>query len=131
MNLKSLLVESPVDVNALGNALNNSFGRSSTTKSHTYSVKGVMQGKFMILSFAMVVNFPSGIASQDKIKDYEKESKKITADALRQIKSEYKADAGKALSCKEVNSSTHVEYISANMISRTAYFKRVTRYELT
>ena len=148
-NTRPLITEAKasknVDLHALGDAINTSWGKASTNDNldqeewggkafrpiTPYSVKASLKGNAVVLSFAMIVNFPDDRSIQIMSKDYEQESKKITADALKKIKANYKDQSKLTLGLKEIDSRTSVEFISALGVKRTAYFRRISTYELT
>jgi hypothetical protein len=48
---------SKLDISALGQAMDTTWGRSSTPKTASYSVKFSLQGNILVASYAAIVNF--------------------------------------------------------------------------
>lgn len=122
-----------IDYNALGQAIDTTWGRSSTPRTSSYSVKLTMLGPDQILaSYAVVVNFGTEHQMIDMKKRYAEESKSITNSVLKNVKSTYKELSGESLTIKELSSNDSIEIINFNVHNprRTAYYRRKTVFEI-
>lgn len=122
-----------IDYNALGQSIDTSWGRSSTPKSSSYSVKLSMLGTDRILaSYAAVVNFGTEREMIEMKRAYVDESKAITSEVLKHVKSVYKDLTGSALSTKELSAVDSIEIIGMNVHTprRSAYYRRRTVFEI-
>jgi len=122
-----------IDYNALGQAIDTTWGRSSTPKTSSYSVKVTMMGPDRILvSYAAIVNFATERQMIEMKRRYDDESKSITDAALKVVKKNYKELSGDALTAKELSATESLEMIGMNMPQhvRSAYFRRKTVYEI-
>lgn len=122
-----------IDYNALGQAIDTTWGRSSTPKTASYSVKLTMLGPDRLMaSYAAVVNFGTERQMIEMKRRYSEESSSIVAEVLKAVKSNYKELAGESLKAKEVDSSESLEIINFNVHNprRTAYFRRKTVFEI-
>lgn len=122
-----------IDFNALGQAIDTTWGRSSTPKTSSYSVKITMLGPDRILaSYAAVVNFATEKQMIDMKRRYSDESQSITDAAIKVVKKNYKELADETLTVKELSSVDSIEIIGMNMPQhvRSAYYRRKTVYEI-
>lgn len=124
---------SEIDLSALGQALDTTWGRSSTPKTASYSVKFTITGSNMICaSYAAIVNFASERQMVEMKRMYSSESVSIINEHLKLIKSSYKKLTGKTLKTKQETSSDCLEVIGVNFYNprRTAYYRRKTFFEV-
>lgn len=122
-----------IDYNALGQAIDTTWGRSSTPRTASYSVKLSLAGPDrLVASYAAIVNFGTERQMIDMKRRYASESETITAEVVRVIKSTYKDISGSSLSTKELNNADSLEIIntSAHNPRRTAYYRRKTVFEI-
>lgn len=121
-----------IDYNALGQAIDTSWGRTSTPKTASYSVKFTLAGDVLVASYQAVVNFASEKEMILMKRMYESESQDVIAEVLKNVKSVYKDLSGNTLTTKEYNSSTSIEIIGFNVHNpkRTAYVRRKTSFEI-
>jgi len=126
------MAEGKIDYVALGQAIDTTWGRSSTPKTASYSVKFTVQGSRLVASYAAVVNFGTEKEMILMKRAYAEESKAITAEALKHIKAVYKDICGKTLSAKEDASTDSLEIIGFGVHNpkRTAYYRRKTVFEV-
>jgi hypothetical protein len=125
--------DSKIDYNALQQALDTSWGRSSTPKTASYSVKFSFMGTdHLLVTYQAIVNFGSQRQMIEMKRRYVDESKSIIDEVLKQVKSNYKALTGSALNVKETSSADSIEMtgMALNSPRRTAYFKRKTVVEV-
>lgn len=121
-----------LNINALGQALDTTWGRSSTPKTASYSVKFSLQGNVLVVSYAAIVNFGTEKEMALMKQRYDEESREIIAAALKNVKASYKDLTGKSFSSKEHSTSDHLEIINFNIHNpkRTAYYRRKTAFEI-
>lgn len=121
-----------IDYIALGQAIDTTWGRSSTPKTASYSVKFTLQGSSMVASYQAVVNFGTEREMIDMKRLYESESVSVINESIKRIKSIYKEISGNTLKVKEVNSNDSLEIIGFGVHNprRTAYFRKKTVFEI-
>lgn len=124
--------DSKVDINALGQAIDTTWGRSSTPKTASYSVKMTLVGDCIQVSYAAIVNFATERAMIEVKRAYADECKAVIKAHLDGAKKSYKELCGKTLKLKEVGSSDSLEIIanSSNNPKRTAYFRCKALYQV-
>ena len=126
------MVEEKINYNALGQAIDTTWGRSSTPKTAGHSVKFKLHGNRITASYAAVVNFGT---EKDMIlmkRSYAEESQAVIAEAIKQVKATYRDVAEKSISIKEVSSNDSLEIIGFGVHNpkRTAYYRRKTVFEI-
>lgn len=126
------MAEGKINYNALGQAIDTTWGRSSTPKTASYSVKFTLHGTRLTASYAAVVNFGT---EKDMIlmkRAYVEESQAVIAEAVKQLKAIYKDLAEHSLTVKEVSSNDSLEIIGFGVHNpkRTAYYRRKTVFEI-
>ena len=124
---------SKIDFNALGQAIDTTWGRSSTPKTASYSVKFTLAGdSLLVASYQAVVNFATEKEMILMKQNYSQESVDIIYAILKNVKSVYKDITGKNLSVKEYSTTESIEIINFNVHNpkRTAYFRRKTTFEI-
>lgn len=124
-----------IDFNALGQAIDTTWGRSSTPKTASYSVKISLLGTDrMLVSYAAIVNFGTERQMIEMKRAYSGEADSVVAEVLKTVKRIYKDLAGSALSTKALidGATDSVEIISFNCHNarRTAYYRRKAVFEL-
>jgi hypothetical protein len=122
-----------IDYNVLGQVIDTTWGRSSTPKTASYSVKLTLLGPDrMLASYQAVVNFGTERQMIDMKRLYAEEAESIINEVLKTVKSNYKELTGSSLVTKEVNSTDSLEIINFNVHNprRTAYFRRKTVFEI-
>ena len=121
-----------IDYNALGQALDTTWGRTSTPKTASYSVKFTLQGDVLTASYMAIVNFASEKEMAMMNRMYEEESQSVIDAVLKNIKQTYKSITGSSLSTKEHSTNTSVEIIGFNVHNpkRSAYFRRKSAFEI-
>lgn len=112
-------------VNALGDILNTTFGKSSSQQGDR-SVTGVQDGDTLVLKFMSVVQFASEHSLKDQTDRISEESVKVLHDAVKSIKKDFKAKTGTALKLKDDSSYDNVEVVSGSIHSprKIAYYRR-------
>lgn len=122
-----------IDFNALAQSMDTTWGRSSTPKTASYSVKLSLLGPDRLLaSYAVVVNFGTERRMIDCKRAQVTESEAVIKEVMKQIKASYKDITGSALSVKEDSSVDSLEIINMNVhnAKRTAYYRRKTVFEI-
>jgi len=121
-----------IDYNALGQAIDTTWGRTSTSKTASYSVKFSLAGDVLVASYQAVVNFASEKEMVLMKRMYEEESRGVIAEVLKRVKEVYKDLSGETLTTSEYNTTTSVEIIGFNVHNpkRTAYIRRKTSFEI-
>jgi seryl-tRNA(Sec) selenium transferase len=121
-------------VRALGQVLDTTFGRSSTTESATASFKTKLQGEMLTVTYATIRKFACEHDQWEQTKGFDKESAKLTNDFMKDTKKDFKEAAGSALKVKEQSSMTDFEVIGVQghvNPARTVYCKRITTFAIT
>jgi hypothetical protein len=118
------------EVNALGDICNTTWGRESTRRSPTVSIKTALAGENLTVTYTTVVTFGSEHAMSQQLPRYQDESAQITNDYMRDLKKSFKEKCGRSLKVKDDGSSDSVEVIYATSMSprKTAYYRRVSNY---
>jgi len=121
-----------IDYNALGQALDTTWGRCSTPQTASYSVKFTLAGDVLIASYQAIVNFATEKEMILMKRAYEEESIQVTASVLKNVKLVYKNLTGDSITTKQHKTSTSIEIIGSNVNNpkRTAYFRRKTSFEI-
>lgn len=122
-----------IDYNALGQSFDTSWGRASTPKTSSYSVKWSMLGPDRLeASYAAIVNFGTERQMIEMKRMYAEEATAVTSAALKAVKDNYKQLADGSLTTKELTSVDSLEIIGFNVHNprRTAYFRRKTVFEI-
>lgn len=122
-----------IDYNCLAQATDTSWGRSSTPKTASYSVKVTLLGPDRLMtSYAAIVNFGTERQMIEMKRRYSDESESVISAVLKAVKGNYKQLAGATLTTKQVESVDSLEIIDMNVHTpkRTAYYRRRTVYEI-
>jgi hypothetical protein len=122
-----------LDINALGQAIDTTWGRSSTPKTASYSVKFTFAGEDRLLaSYKVIINFVSEKQMIEMKRSCIEESEKVISEHVKSVKEIYKDLTGESLSLKEENSVDSLEIIGFNVHNpkRTAYFRRKIIFEI-
>lgn len=122
-----------LDINALGQALDTTWGRSSTPKTAAYSVKFTFLGQDRVLaSYQVIINFASEKEMILMKRNCEQESESVIDAYVKSIKDAYKELTGSTVTFKEQNSTDSLEIIGFNVHNpkRTAYFRKKVVFEI-
>jgi hypothetical protein len=119
---------SDIDFNALGQAIDTTFGRSSTTNAmQSQSIKMVLRGPEVLeVKFTTIVNLVSDREMVDLKKRFTDESSDLVEQALKRIKEKYKDATGNNIKLKQLSEKDGFEIINLNIYNRkrTAYYRR-------
>lgn len=120
-------------VNILGQILDTTFGKTSTAKSATFSIKTKMSGDTLTVMYTTIVNLVTDRVMRDQVKEEERVSEKLIADYIAEVKKEFKTRAGSTLKLKKGDSTDEIELISMSAYSpkRTAYYRRRAVYTVS
>ena len=112
-------------VNALGDIVNYSFGKSSSEKGDV-SVTASLEGDMLCMKYLSVVQFASEQSLRDQADRFAQESVKVLNDAVASLKKQFKEKTGETLRLKEESSSDNVEVVSGSIHSprKIAYYRR-------
>jgi hypothetical protein len=123
-----------IDINALGQAIDTTWGRSSTPQTASYSVKFTFLGSDRLLaSYKVIINFVSEKEMILMKRQCNEESEKVIAAHVKSVKDTYKDLTGDSITLKEDSSTDSLEIIGFNVHNpkRTAYFRRKVVFELS
>jgi hypothetical protein len=121
------MADKKIDYNALGQAIDTTWGRSSTPLVSSNSVKMTLQGTDKLLvTYREIINF---VAEKEMIKmrqGCEEDSLKIIDKHLNLVKKNYKELCGESIAFKQVDTTDTLEIIGFNVHNpkRTAYYIR-------
>lgn len=129
------MVDNKIDFNALGQAIDTTWGRSSTPKIASYSVKMTLLGPDrLLISYAAIVNFGTERQMIEMKRAYASEADSVVVEVVKRVKSIYKDLTGTSLATKAVNDANvdSIEIIGLNSHNarRTAYYRRKAIFEL-
>lgn len=124
-----------IDYNALGQAIDTTWGRSSTPKTASFSVKLSLVGQDKIMvSYAAIVNFGTERQMIEMKRSYASEADSVVSEVINRVKKNYKELSGSTLSAKMVkeSQSDSLEIVNLNVhnAKRTAYFRRKVFFEI-
>lgn len=117
-------------INALGQILDTTFGKSSTVKSATFSIKTKMSGDQIHVMYTTITNIVADKPSRDQVREQERISEKLIDDFITQVKKDYKTATGSTLKLKKGDSTDEIEMISMSAYNpkKTAYYRRRAVY---
>ena len=135
---------SNIDFNALGQAIDTTWGRTSTPKTASYSVKFTLSSALgvdengndgspiLTASYAAIVNFGTEKEMSLMKQMYEQESIDVINAVLKNIKAVYSDLSGRSLKTKEYSTNDSLEIIgfAVHNPKRTAYYRRKTSFEI-
>lgn len=126
------MANNTVDLEALGQAVDTTWGRSSTPQTAQHSVKFTITGERLNVAYVAMVNCGTQHELIRMRRLYSDESESIIAAALKSVKATYKELAGSALTTKEVASDDSLELVGASPHNprRTALYRRTTSYTI-
>lgn len=133
------MAEKNIDLNALGQALDTTFTRSSASSGpvlNTHSVKaGFAPGEKLRVkvTYTCVVNMVRDRDIAESKARYEKEGDSYIDAATKKIVEEYKANAEKgSIKLNRVDVGTSIEIVDLNIHNnkRTALFRRIAHFDV-
>lgn len=121
------------ELNALSQAIDTSWGSTSTPQTASYSVKiSLMGNEKLHVKYMAVVNFASQPELIRTKKAYNEEAERVISAVLKNVKEKYKDLTQKSLKLKEDSSSNDLEVINLAVHNpkRTAYYRVNTIYTI-
>lgn len=125
-----------IDVDALGQAMDATFTRSSASYGptvNTHSVKATFAGSDKVkVVYTTVVSMVRDRELFDTKRAYEKEADSFLEAAVKKINEQYKESTGSSLKFKRISVDSNIEIVDLNQFNgkRTAYFRRVALFEV-
>lgn len=122
-----------LNINALGQAIDSTWGRSSTPKTASYSVKFTFMGENRLLaSYKVIMNFVSEKEMILMKRSCQEESESVISEHVKSIKEIYKDLSGESITLKEESATDSLEIIGFNVHNpkRTAYYRRKVIFEI-
>lgn len=118
-----------IDYNALGQAIDTTFGRSSTPKTSSYSIKMSLTSKeTLLVSYIAIVSFRSEIQMIDSKRAHTEEANLAIAATIKRIKSIYKELTGNTIKLSEnketIQNSVEIINMNCHNANRMAYFRQ-------
>jgi len=109
------------EVSALGQIFNHTFGYSSDTMKVTSHI----HGDSLVLKYIAVISFASEESMQQQKTKYEKEANDAIADALKNMKTQFKDRVGRSIKVTEEDRDDDVELVSVSPYSprKHAYYR--------
>ena len=119
-------------VRALGEILNDTFGKSNSKSSHV-SMGGSLQGDTLSLKFSTIVHFAGERNLRDQVEVISDESIQRLSNRVSEIKKQFKEITGEGLKLEEVSNRDNIELISAtsNSPRKIAYYRRFADLKLS
>src|SRR5574338_1550320 len=132
------MADKTLDLNALGQALDTTFTRSSASSGPVLNVHSVKAGfapgeKVRVkVTYSCVVNMVRDREFLESKTRYESEGDTYIEAATKQILKEYKELVGKSLKLNRVEATTSVEVVDLNIHNnkRTALFRRIAFFDV-
>lgn len=126
------MADKKIDLSALAQAIDTTWGRSSTPRVATSSVKFTIAGTRLIAQYQAIVNMGTEHERVMMRRRYSDESVSAIAAVLKRVKDDYRELAGTSLTTKEVSSRDSLEIVGASAHSprRTAMYRRHTILDL-
>ena len=121
------------EINSLGQALDTTWGTSSTMGSPTMSLKGKVAGEELTLVYSTYATFASNVAMSQQLPRLLDEGQKAVNQYLKHVKSEFKKLEGRALKTKVIDADHNLEVVSLQphvSPKRTVLFRFVARHEI-
>ena len=122
------------EINCLGQLTNSTWGYPGGMNKNmpTAGIKVSLQGDIMTCTFTTIVNLMSDQNLRDQCRRFEEESVEIIKEYMKQLKSEFRKETGRALKAKEEGTSDSIEVINVSPYTpkRTAYYRRFTTYQV-
>jgi acetate kinase len=122
-----------IDLNALGQSIDTTWGRSSTPKTASFSVKfTILGGDRLQVIYQVITNFASEKEMILMKRICNEESKDVIAAYVADVKKTYKDLCGSTLKTKQIDETDSLEIIgfAVHNPKRTSYFKKKVILEL-
>ena len=117
------------EVNALGNIVNSSFGRSSTD---TFSCKALFEGNKLKIMYSTTAYFASERDMHFQQARLGEESNNLVAEFVKRIKDQFKEDTDTTLKLNQVSDKDTLELVNASMNNPRLIFvyRRFAEFEI-
>ena len=121
------------EVRALGNIINQTWGKSSTKISPTMSITCTVEGDILIMKYVTIISLVGISGYREQCKPYEDESVKACNEYLKNIKKDFKEIAGRGLKSKQIDTQDAIELITASPYTprKTAYYRRNCLFKIS
>lgn len=123
-----------IDFNALGQAIDTTWGRSSTPKVATQSVKFVLLNADTVeVRYVTIINLVDDRDTTALKKRYTEDSSSSVDKAIAAVKETYKEQTEKTIKFKQFDEKDSIEFIDMNIYNgkRTAYFRRSVFFKVS
>lgn len=123
-----------IDYNALAQAIDTTWGRSSTPKGAGQSIKLALRGeKFLEVRYIAVVNLVDSREMATLKDKYIDEANQVINQSLKRVKDTYKEESDSTVKFKQISDNDMWEVINLNIYNgkKTAYFRRHVIYEMS
>lgn len=120
------------EVQALGQILDSTFGRSSSPTG-TWSLKASLAGDTLVVKYTTFVNFAGELGLNSQVPRFADEAAKRINAYMAEVKSSFKEATGRSLKSKDVGGSDNIELIqsTARSARKTAYYRFHRTFEVT
>ena len=117
------------EIRALGQCLNDTWGKSSDNLKITHQ----LAGNKLDLQMQAIMHFAGERSLQPQVVNQRLIANDIFADALKRVKADFKDITGKALGVKELSRDDDVELIQAtsNSPRKIAYYRCLLKLEIS
>jgi hypothetical protein len=121
-----------LEVNILGQILNDTWGEWSTKISPTMSVKAALSGDILECKYITIATLPSGYHDKASIEMNEQQSTQVTNSFMKSLRARFKKEAGRPIKVKQLGTNDSLEMITQSTYSskRNAYYRRTTTYRV-
>ncbi|MAF24743.1 hypothetical protein CL634_04125 [bacterium] len=111
-------------VNALGNILNSSWGKSSSA--NTFDCKGELSGDNMVVTYSTVIYYASSDGMNAQASKLMDESNARINELIKNAKTEYNTTLGETLALKEISNNDSYELLQASTLNprKVALYRR-------
>ncbi len=118
---------------AIGQIINDTWGKTSTPKSASSSIQAKLtSATTLALTYTTIVTFASESSLHEQRRELDRESDEIINTRSKEIKKLFKEMTGGALKLSEVSSDDSLEMIYFNQYTplRRAYYRRRAVFEI-
>lgn len=122
------------DINTLADIIDTTWGKSSTEVAPTMSIKTVLDGDKMYITYVTTVTYRGTLTHKDLEEQFEQAQSAIKS-YVSDVKKQFKKNTGNALKLKIIEYDQSVEAIDLNTFSPmrtvyTAYYRCIATAEL-
>ena len=136
------------EINCLGNSCNTTFGKQSVYAAkipdemysvyqqyNECSIKCTFEGAdptILTLNYTSICHFADNDSFEQQKKTYENEARQGVNQKLKEVKDNFKKEAGRALKVKQKEKDDSIEIIQASIYAarRTAYYRYNVKFEI-